>query len=421
MAKAMGHSPGQQDAFSKQLDGWTPLAAQRAAAEANSESAGASDPGGGAGSCRADPGLPTASGHPLRRHGDLRPAGGRGLPGRVGADGRTGRSCSGTRTTARPSAWSSSTCSGLGMLSALHYAVDLVAEHEQKQVDFATLDLEEPAVYEMLQRADSVGVFQVESRAQMATLPRLTAPDVLRPGRGGGADPARSDPGQLGAPVHPAAQRVGGGHLRPSGDGTVAGQDPRHPAVPGTADAAGGRRRRVRRRRGRPAAPGHGSQAVDRSKMEKLRTRLYDGMARLHGITGDAADRIYERLAGVRELRVRRVARTVVRRVGVLLVLAQAVSPGGVLRGPAAGPADGVLLAAVAGRRRPAARGDRATAGHQPLPGPGGSGTRSDARRTSPIRRSGSGWPVSAPSATTWPSSSSPPDRRDGYAARSTS
>src|SRR5699024_10274928 len=35
------------------------------------------------------------------------------------------------------------------------------------------LDLEEPAVYEMLQRADSVGVFQVESRAQMATLPRL--------------------------------------------------------------------------------------------------------------------------------------------------------------------------------------------------------------------------------------------------------
>ena len=38
MAKAMGHSPGQQDAFSKQLDGWTPLAAQRAEAERSTES-----------------------------------------------------------------------------------------------------------------------------------------------------------------------------------------------------------------------------------------------------------------------------------------------------------------------------------------------------------------------------------------------
>ena len=62
---------------------------------------------------------------------------------------------------------------GLGMLSALHYAIDLVAEHKGIEVDLAKLDLCEPAVYEMLQRADSVGVFQVESRAQMATLPRL--------------------------------------------------------------------------------------------------------------------------------------------------------------------------------------------------------------------------------------------------------
>ena len=64
---------------------------------------------------------------------------------------------------------------GLGMLSALHYAIDLVAEHKGIEVDLAKLDLSEPAVYEMLQRADSVGVFQVESRAQMATLPRLRA------------------------------------------------------------------------------------------------------------------------------------------------------------------------------------------------------------------------------------------------------
>ena len=62
---------------------------------------------------------------------------------------------------------------GLGMLSALHYAIDLIAEHKGIEVDLSKLDLSEPAVYEMLQRADSVGVFQVESRAQMATLPRL--------------------------------------------------------------------------------------------------------------------------------------------------------------------------------------------------------------------------------------------------------
>src|SRR3546814_8770511 len=51
--------------------------------------------------------------------------------------------------------------------------MDLVAEHKGITVDLAQLDLSETAVYEMLQRADSVGVFQVESRAQMATLPRL--------------------------------------------------------------------------------------------------------------------------------------------------------------------------------------------------------------------------------------------------------
>ncbi len=62
---------------------------------------------------------------------------------------------------------------GLGMLSALHYAQDLVAEHKGIEVDLAAIDLSESAVYEMLARADSVGVFQVESRAQMATLPRL--------------------------------------------------------------------------------------------------------------------------------------------------------------------------------------------------------------------------------------------------------
>ncbi|MYJ28988.1 MAG: PHP domain-containing protein, partial [Acidimicrobiaceae bacterium] len=61
---------------------------------------------------------------------------------------------------------------GLGMLSALHYAVDLVASAHGDRIDLAALP-QDPAVYDMLCEADSVGVFQVESRAQMATLPRL--------------------------------------------------------------------------------------------------------------------------------------------------------------------------------------------------------------------------------------------------------
>src|SRR5512132_4167455 len=58
------------------------------------------------------------------------------------------------------------------MLTMLHLAVDLVREHEGTDVDLARIP-QEPAVYDLLCAADTVGVFQVESRAQMATLPRL--------------------------------------------------------------------------------------------------------------------------------------------------------------------------------------------------------------------------------------------------------
>ncbi|HEX4244265.1 MAG TPA: error-prone DNA polymerase, partial [Acidimicrobiales bacterium] len=61
---------------------------------------------------------------------------------------------------------------GLGMLTALHHMVDLVAAHYGITVDVALLD-QEPEVYDLLCRADTVGVFQVESRAQMGTLPRV--------------------------------------------------------------------------------------------------------------------------------------------------------------------------------------------------------------------------------------------------------
>ncbi|HEX3346833.1 MAG TPA: error-prone DNA polymerase [Acetobacteraceae bacterium] len=62
----------------------------------------------------------------------------------------------------------------LGMLTCIRKAFELLRKHGIRQVnDLAEIPREDPVVYEMLQRADSLGVFQVESRAQMSMLPRL--------------------------------------------------------------------------------------------------------------------------------------------------------------------------------------------------------------------------------------------------------
>lgn len=62
---------------------------------------------------------------------------------------------------------------GLGMMAALEEAVRLVPKHDGMPFDMAALPEDDPGVYDLLRRADTVGVFQVESRAQMATLPRV--------------------------------------------------------------------------------------------------------------------------------------------------------------------------------------------------------------------------------------------------------
>ena len=64
-------------------------------------------------------------------------------------------------------------CLALGMLTAIRRAFDLVAEAGGPRLTLATVPSEDPAVYEMISRADTVGVFQIESRAQMSMLPRL--------------------------------------------------------------------------------------------------------------------------------------------------------------------------------------------------------------------------------------------------------
>ena len=184
---------------------------------------------------------------------------------------------------------------GLGMLSALHYAIDLVAEHKGIDVDLAKLDLSEAAVYEMLQRADSVGVFQVESRAQMATLPRLkprTFYDLV-------VEVALIRPGPIqGGSVHPYIKRRNG--VEP----VVYDHPSMEPALRKTlgvplfqeqlmqlaVDCAGfspAEADQLRRAMGSKRST---------EKMRRLRERFYSGMAQLHGITGEVADRIYEKL-----------------------------------------------------------------------------------------------------------------------------
>ena len=112
----------------------------------------------------------------------------------------------------------------------------------------SSIPQEDPAVYEMLCEADTVGVFQVESRAQMATLPRLRPRqfyDLV-------VEVALIRPGPIqGGSVHPYLRRHDG--LEDAADAARvdapgARQDAGRAAVPGADDAAGHRLRRVQRR-----------------------------------------------------------------------------------------------------------------------------------------------------------------------------
>jgi len=62
---------------------------------------------------------------------------------------------------------------GLGMLSCIRKSFELLRDHKKIDLTLATLPEEDPKVYEMLTKADAIGVFQVESRAQLSMLPRL--------------------------------------------------------------------------------------------------------------------------------------------------------------------------------------------------------------------------------------------------------
>jgi error-prone DNA polymerase len=62
---------------------------------------------------------------------------------------------------------------GLGMMAVLEDTIRLIRDHQQEEIDLGRLPANDPAVYAALRKADTVGLFQVESRAQMSCLPRL--------------------------------------------------------------------------------------------------------------------------------------------------------------------------------------------------------------------------------------------------------
>ncbi|TCO65488.1 error-prone DNA polymerase [Actinocrispum wychmicini] len=286
MARALGYSPGQQDAWSKQIDRWGPV---KSTVDEN------------------DHDIPPVV---LDLAGQVE-----GFPRHLGIHSGGMVICDRPVSEVCPIEWArmadrsvlqwdKDDCAaiglvkfdllGLGMLSALHYAIDLVDEHEGKQVDIGKLDFTDPKIYDMLCRADSVGVFQVESRAQMATLPRLKPRkfyDLV-------VEVALIRPGPIqGGSVHPYIRRKN--KVEPE----VYEHDLLKPALKKTLGVPLFQEQMMQLAvdvGGFDAAEAdelRRAMGAKRStyRMERLRERFYRGAAE-NGVTGELAERIYEKM-----------------------------------------------------------------------------------------------------------------------------
>ena len=183
---------------------------------------------------------------------------------------------------------------GLGMLEALHRSVDEVERAHEVRLDLGALP-QEDAVYDLLCEADTVGIFQVESRAQMATLPRLRPRcfydlvievALIRPGpiQGRAVNPyLRRRRGE--EPVtylHPRLEPILSRTL-----GVPLFQEQLMEMAVAVADFSATEADELRQ-----------AMAAKRSelRMLNLKSRLYAGMAR-NDITGEAADQLFDALA----------------------------------------------------------------------------------------------------------------------------
>ena len=224
---------------------------------------------------------------------------------------------------------------GLGMLTVVDRSFRLMEKHWGRSFSLATIPKDDPATYAMIRRADTVGVFQIESRAQMSMLPRLKPREyydlvievsIVRPGPivGGMVHPyLRRRNGEetvtyphpslepilkktLGVPVVPGAGHAagrGGGGLHPRGGGSAParhgrlekiGKDRAAPGAVHLAHAGQGHRQGVRHP-GVRAGPGLRRLRLSRKPRRQLRPhRLRLGMAQAplsHGLCLRAAQR----------------------------------------------------------------------------------------------------------------------------------
>ena len=183
---------------------------------------------------------------------------------------------------------------GLGMLAALHDCFDLVAAHHGIQYSLHDLPQDDKGVYDMLCEADTVGVFQVESRAQMATLPRLKPREfydlvievaLIRPGpiQGGSVHPylRRHDKLEDAAMPHPSMEPALGKTL-----GVPLFQEQMMQLAIDCAGFSPTEADRLRQAMSSKRAP---------ERILELRQRLLDGMG-ARGIGLDIAEDIYEKI-----------------------------------------------------------------------------------------------------------------------------
>lgn len=184
---------------------------------------------------------------------------------------------------------------GLGMLTVIQDALQLIRRHEGVEIDLAGLTLDDPKVYDMLCAADTIGVFQIESRAQMNTLPRLKPRcfyDLV-------VEVALIRPGPIqGEMVHPYLRRRAGKekvtYPHPSLEpilkrtlGVPLFQEQGMKLAVAAAGFSAGEADELRR------AMGH---KRSHERMDRLARRLLEGMMR-NGIDADTAARIFKQLS----------------------------------------------------------------------------------------------------------------------------
>jgi error-prone DNA polymerase len=191
---------------------------------------------------------------------------------------------------------------GLGMLSAVERCVDLVARTRGEQIDLSRIPYDDPDTYDCIQNADTTGVFQIESRAQMQSL-RRTRPEnlqdltiqvaIVRPGpiQGGAVNPyiarrqrLRENPDYQVPYEHPSLEPV----LQETLGGIIFQDQVLEVAIAfagfSTGEAEGLRRAMSRKR----------SEAAIRAYHE----RFIEGAKRKHGVCEEVAERVFEMVQG---------------------------------------------------------------------------------------------------------------------------